>query len=151
MHDYVETNAFLQGDAFRNLLLVERHVLLTSDFALLEGGAVRTDFGRLRERPDGRRGERRKIELFNLHLLAIGAGRTTHEVGIAESGKGGLHGSILAYAGRSKQGPVLLESGSIRRREVGKFHEFFFGEGEMLQGFGGEFLLGSNGAEVGHQ
>ena len=145
MHDYVEADAFLERDAFRDFLLVERHVLLAGDFALLEGGAVRADFGRLRERPDGRRGERREPEDFLLHLLAVGAGRTTHEVGIAEGGQRGLHCGILAHADGGKQGLVLFEGGCIGIREVGKFHELFLGEGEMFQGFGGEFLLGGNG------
>ena len=122
MHNNVEADAFLQSDAFRNLLLVERHILFASDFALLEGGTVRTDFCRLRERTNRCRGESREAEDLLLHLLAVGAGRATHEVGIIEGGKRGLHHSIFAHASGGKQSLVLFEGGRVGIGEVGKFH-----------------------------
>ncbi len=148
MHQHVQVDVFLFADDGGDLFAHFLQIVGMPQFAAAPGGAGSANFGGLREGADGGRGQRRQVQSRVLRGDALGIGRATPGVGLAERLHAAAHlrqGHARTIAARRQRlgvGPQRVAHGVFalieRRGEHTQFLELLFRKGQPGTHFGVE-------------
>ena len=130
VHEHVESQLLLERDDRGDLLAHACLVVRIGEFAARVGGASLADLGGLRERADGRRGQRGQVEALGLGGLALEVG-LAGAIGVSQSG--GAAANLGAH-NTGRGGALFEDAGGLGDLGVDGFPALIHtaGEGDDL-------------------